>query len=549
MKKVLLHIAAILGLALVWVTFMAYWPYVSSFGLTARWKVSIIHSFAYLLSLVWFFLAVRGLKKRACKGLWIYSLPPFLLLGLYLYGCFASGYGEVLLSTIKNVPYTVFFLLPPLLIPLMPLSEKGKGTLLAVALFAVLAVAFGGMAIGWYRYEDWNRKSLFDPMDHLNKTFVSDAYTESSDGLLLTVDEEGKMYAYVSYAKLKKDIGYRRQPIEIFSVRREGNEFLFTKDFYTDQTQAEPVLSIPCMRGYIWYDSEKAYAYVASMSYEENPLFTPNELGYLYGRLERTDRTDVGAEDPLSGRRPEDWPGVEWDMLDQHFIVGEDHRLTNENGMVLLWTYTDDRFILAERQAGAEGVTYKPLACGRKRPGRAVYDVCDMGAGIPQNALEIFTDYGEGVLWPGEPLDRVKETYLAEGWTEAPLQGEVASALCLLEKEGERLLLFHGAADDPASWADWSDEFKKEERLMTGYALFAPDVSLETYGGLVPVAADQTEKLLSQLNTRAKIGSFGYIDWQASWPARIRLTTDGRLILLNEAGKWISIPLHELMEG
>lgn len=549
MKKVLLHIAAILGLALVCVTFMAYWPYVSSFGLTARWKVSIIHSFAYLLSLVWFFLAVRGLKKRACKGLWIYSLPPFLLLGLYLYGCFASGYGEVLLSTIKNVPYTVFFLLPPLLIPLMPLSEKGKGALSAVALFAVLAVAFGGMAIGWYRYEDWNWKSLFDPMDHLNKTFVSDAYTESSNGLLLTVDEEGKMYAYVSYAKLKKDIGYRRQPIEIFSVRREGNEFLFTKDFYTDQTQAQPVLSIACMRGYIWYDREKAYAYVASMSYEENPLFTQNELGYLYGRLEHTDRTDVGAEDPLAGRRPEDWPGVEWDMLDQHFTVGEDHRLTNENGMVLLWTYTDDRFILAERQAGAEGVTYKPLACGRKGPGRAVYDVCDMGAGIPQNALKTFTDYGEGVLWPGELLDRVKEMYLAEGWTEAAVAPEHAASLCLFEKEGRRCLLLCAVEDDAYSWADWSDEFDPQEQLVTGYAQFTSDGALEAWGGLVPVEAEQTDYLLTLLNVRAKIGSFGYIDWQASWPARTRLTTDGRLILQNEVGEWIVVPLQELVEG
>ena len=83
---------------------------------------------------------------------------------------------------------------------------------------------------------------------------------------------------------------------------------------------------------------------------------------------------------------------------------------------------------------------------------------------------------------------------------------------------------------------------------MTGYALFAPDGSLETFGGLVPVAADQTEKLLSQLNTRAKIGSFGYIDWQASWPARTRLTDDGRLILRNEAGEWTVIPLSDMLK-
>ena len=69
---------------------------------------------------------------------------------------------------------------------------------------------------------------------------------------------------------------------------------------------------------------------------------------------------------------------------------------------------------------------------------------------------------------------------------------------------------------------------------------------METYGGLVPVAADRTEKLLSQLNTRTKIGSFGYIDWQASWPARIRLTDDGRLIWQDKAGAWSTIPLAEI---
>lgn len=83
---------------------------------------------------------------------------------------------------------------------------------------------------------------------------------------------------------------------------------------------------------------------------------------------------------------------------------------------------------------------------------------------------------------------------------------------------------------------------------MTGYALLSPDGSLETWGGLVPVEAEQTDHLLSLLNNRSRIGSFGYIDWQASWPARTRLTADGRLILRNEAGEWTVIPLSDMLK-
>lgn len=553
MKKVLLHIAAVLGLALVCITFMMYWPYVSSPGFMSRWKVSIIHSSAYLLALAWFFFAVRGLKKRECKRLWIYSFLIFLLFGVYLYAYFGPGYGEITWSTIKDVPYIVFFLLPPMLIPLLPLAEKGKEALPTIALFTVLFVAFGSMTVGWYLNKDWTRKTLFDPMDHSDEVFISDAYSESSCGLLLTVDGEGRMYAYVNYTKLKKGIGLRRYPTEIFSVHQDGLEHVFTKDYYTDQTQTEPVLSIPCMRGHIWYDIEhRTYGYIAEMSYVENQLFAENELGYLYCQLKHTDRTDVGADDPLEGRRPEDWPGVEWDMLDQHFVVGEDRQLSNENGMVLLWTYTDNCFFLAKRQEGTEGVIYEPLVCGRKSPGRDIEDwkVIDPAFEVRPGAFEGFTDYDDqnkGVIWPGEPLEYVRKARLKDGWTEAAVTGAFADTLCLFEKEGQRLLLLHAEAE-ASLWDDWTPDidYDNGERLTVGYALFAPDGSLETYGGLVPVAAEQADHLLSQLNTRAKIGSFGYIDWQASWPARTRLTTDGRLILQNEAGEWNVLSLAEI---
>jgi hypothetical protein len=548
MKKVLLHLAAVLSLIALGFTFLEYnvtvrHPYWS--GFSSNWAASAAVSGIYLGLLLAYFLAIRGLKKRESKGLWVYSLLVSLFYGLYLYAYYT---GVIRIDDILRVPYAFFFSAPPMLIPLMPLGQKGRWALPA-ALFGLLVLSFGVMTWGWSQIFNWDRKAslLFDPTYWTNRAFVSDVYGDYSAGLLLTVDEEGKMYAYVSKSSATAGSrGEGRRPTEVFSVRREGNKFVFTKDFYADQTQAEPVLSIPCMRGHIW--NEVGYRYRVEMDYEENPLLTEDELGYLRCDLEFTDRTDVGAEDPLSGRRPEDWPGVEWDVLDQHFIVGEDHRLTNENGMVLLWTYTDDRFILAERQAGAEGVTFEPWACGRKRPGRAVYDVCDMGAGIPQNALEIFTDYGEGVLWPGEPLDRVKETYLAEGWTEAAVAPEHAASLCLFEKEGRRCLLLCAVEDDANSWADWSDEFDPQELLVTGYARFTSDGALEAWGGLVPVEAEQTDHLLTLLNTRAKIGSFGYVDWQASWPARKRLTTDGRLIQQNETGEWSIIHLDEIME-
>ena len=553
LKRVLLHLAAVLGLALVCVSFMAYWPTVSTSGFMGRWKASILYSGAYLLALLGFFLAMRGLKKRACKGLWIYSLPSFLLIGLYLYGSLGQGYGEVTSSTIKNVPYTVFFLLPSLLIPLMPAAEERKGTLPAIALFAVLAVAFGSMTVGWYLNTDWTRRELFDPMDQANRTFISDAYKESSSGLLLTVDGEGRMYAYVSRAEPKKDIGYRRQPTVIFSVRREGNEFVFYKDFYEDENPDQPVFSIPCMRGHIWYNRETDYAYVASMSYEDNPLFTNSELGYLYCRLENTDLHDVGTDDILAGRRPEDWPGVAWDLLDQHFIVGDDHTLTNDRDMALLWTYTDDCFILAKRKEGPDGVTYEPWACGRKQAGRGVYEVKNMGTGVWWNGMDdfVYTDYdsqNRGVIWPGEPLKDVREARLKDGWQEVPLRDEYASSLCLLEKDGRRCLLFHGEANASA-WADWSEDMDYEggEHLIGAYALLASDGTVEAYGGLALVAADRIEPLLAKLDTRSRIGSFGYIDWQACWPPRARLTADGRLILRNQAGEWTVMALEEII--
>lgn len=552
MKKVLLHIAAAVSLAIMGFTVMEYryairHPF--QYGWPSHWVASAVLSCIYLGLLLVYFFAIRGLKKREGKGLWVYSLLVFLAICMCLFPWFANESWVITEGSEKGVPFAFFFAAPPMLIPLMPLAKKGKWALPAT-LFALMALCFGVMTWVWDQAYNWDRKEplLFETTYCTNKVLVCDATHEYSDGLLLTVDEAGQVYAYVSKVTNSSE---GRQPTEVFSVRREGNEFVFYKDFYEDENQDQPVLSIPCLRGHIWDDFESAYC--VRMTYQENPLFTNDKLSGIYCHLEYTDRSDVGTDDPLAGRRPKDWPGVAWDLLDQHFVIGEDHALTNDRDMTLLWTYTDDCFILAKRQEGPDGVTYKPWACGRKQAGRGVYDVKNIGTGVWWNGMGdfVYTDHDSGdrgVIWPGEPLQKVWEARLKDGWQEVPLRDEFASFLCLLEKDGKRTVLFFAEAGDAYSWADWSDEIDPREQLVTGYALLSPDGSLETWGGLVPVEAEQTGHLLSLLNTRSRIGSFGYIDWQASWPARTRLTDDGRLILRNEAGEWTVIPLSDMLK-
>ena len=549
MKKVLLHIAAAVSLAIMGFTVMEYryairHPF--QYGWPSHWVASAVLSCIYLGLLLVYFFAIRGLKKREGKGLWVYSLLVFLAICMCLFPWFANESWVITEGSEKGVPFAFFFAAPPMLIPLMPLAKKGKWALPAT-LFALMALCFGVMTWVWDQAYNWDRKEplLFETTYCTNKVLVCDATHEYSDGLLLTVDEAGQVYAYVSKVTNSSE---GRQPTEVFSVRREGNEFVFYKDFYEDENQDQPVLSIPCLRGHIWNDFESAYC--VDMTYQENPLFTKDKLSGIYCHLEYTDRPDVGTDDPLAGRRPEDWPGVAWDLLDQQFTAGEDHSLTNDKDMALLWTYTDDCFILAKRQEGPDGVTYEPWACGRKQAGRGIYDVNNMGTGAWWNGMDnfVYTNYESGVIWPGEPLKDVREARLKDGWQEVPLRDGYASSLCLFEKDGKRTALFFAEADDAYSWADWSDELDPRERLVTGYALFAPDGTVEAYGGLALVAADRVEPLLARLNTRSRIGSFGYIDWQACWPSRARLTADGRLILRDKAGEWTVIPLSDLIE-
>ena len=562
MKKVLLYISAALGMAGVFMAayFLRSAYYIQShssvhtlIGYDAAWQLAIVRVLNYFLALAIYYLSLRGLKKRDAKGLWSYMAVAFLLVGVMLARMTTYPWSWSMRLEI----YSWAFLLLPLLLPLYALHLSREGRLMGVALLGVLVLSLGAMTVSWYRYEDWNSYKMLDLQEETDKVFISDAYSKATNGMMLTVDEEGNAYAYVSLYKYTYTEGQPlptgdvRLPTEVFSVRREGNEFVFYKDFYEDENQDQPVLSIPCLRGHIWDDYESAYC--VRMTYQENPLFTKDKQSGIYCHLEYTDRPDVGADDPLAGRRPEDWPGEEWDVLDERFVVGEDHRLSNESGMVLLWTYTDDRFILAKKQEGPEGVTYEPLACGRKQAGRGVYDVKNIGTGVWWNGMDdfVYTDHdsqNRGVIWPGEPLKDVREARLKDGWQEVPLRDEYASSLCLFEKDGKRTALFIAEADDAYSWADRSDEFDPREQLVTGYALLAPDGTVEAYGGLALVATDQIEPLLAQLDTRSKIGSFGYIDWQACWPSRARLTADGRLILRDKAGEWMLMALSDLIE-
>ena len=159
----------------------------------------------YLGLLFLYLLAIRGLKKREARGLWVYSLLVLLFFGLYLYEVgFRLRYTIVItIDSIQSVPYLFFFAAPPLIIPLMPLADRKRWALPTV-LFGVLVVSFGVMTWGWHETDNWDRKEvlLFDQTYWTDELFVSDATLAYSDGLLLTVDEAGKTYAYVSKASV-----------------------------------------------------------------------------------------------------------------------------------------------------------------------------------------------------------------------------------------------------------------------------------------------------------------------------------------------------------
>ena len=64
----------------------------------------------YLGLLFLYLLAIRGLKKREARGLWVYSLLVLLFFGLYLYEVgFRLRYTIVItIDSIQSVPYLFF---------------------------------------------------------------------------------------------------------------------------------------------------------------------------------------------------------------------------------------------------------------------------------------------------------------------------------------------------------------------------------------------------------------------------------------------------------
>ncbi len=554
MKKVLLHITAVLGAAGILICGLLLVPpfYVHySLGFTETWKTAFAWSWLYLASFSIYFLSVRSLKRLGGRGLWIYGVLCFMAVVWFAYDMFCLSSRLLTLSVLLEFVLMVLLFLPVPLLPVLSSGQKGERGMGVLFFSAFLVFTLSVLTHGYYKMGQGRLANQFDPWQHTDRVLASDAYASHKTGLLITVDEQGRAYAYVSYVPYD---GSGVRHTEVFALSREADEIVLTKEFYSHRYQTEPDFSMPFYRGHIEGTGHwGSYEYAVELWPQSNPFWAKTiQIPAIVCTLHITGHSDIGADDPLEGRRPEDWPGVEWDMLDQHFVVGEDRQLSNENGMVLLWTYTDNCFFLAKRQEGTEGVIYEPLVCGRKSPGRDIEDwkVIDPAFEVRPGAFEGFTDYDDqnkGVIWPGEPLEYVRKARLKDGWTEAAVTGAFADTLCLFEKEGQRLLLLHAEAE-ASLWDDWTPDidYDNGERLTVGYALFAPDGSLETYGGLVPVAAEQADHLLSLLNTRAKIGSFGYIDWQASWPARTRLTTDGRLVLQNEAGEWNVLSLAEI---
>ena len=555
MKKILLHITAVLGAAGILICGLLLVPpfYVHySLGFTEIWKTAFAWSWLYLASFSIYFLSVRSLKRLGGRGLWIYGVLCFMAVVWFAYDMFCLSSRLLTLSVLLEFVLMVLLFLPVPLLPVLSSGQKGERRIGALFFSAFLVFTLSVLTHGYYKMGQGRLANQFDPWQHTDRVLASDAYASHKTGLLITVDEQGRAYAYVSYVPYD---GSGVRHTEVFALSREADEIVLTKEFYSYRYQTEPDFSMPFYRGHIEGTGHwGSYEYAVELWPQSNPFWAKTiQIPAIVCTLHITGHSDIGAEDPLEGRRPEDWPGVEWDMLDQHFVVGEDRQLSNENGMVLLWTYTDDCFILAKRQEGPEGVTYEPWACGRKQAGRGVYDVKNIGTGVWWNGMDdfVYTDHDSGdrgVIWPGEPLKDVREARLKDGWQEMPLRDEYASSLCLLEKDGRRCLLFHGEADASA-WADRSEEmdFEGGEHLVDAYALLAPDGTVEAYGGLALVAADRVGSLLAKLNTRACIGSFGYIDWQACWPSRARLTADGRLILRDKAGEWTVMALEEII--
>ena len=249
MKKVLLHIATVLGAAGILICGLLLVPpfYAhNSLGFTETWKTAFAWSWLYLASFSIYFLSVRSLKRLGGRGLWIYGVLCFMAVVWFAYDMFWLSNRLLTLSVLLEFVVLVLLFLPVPLLPVLSSGQKGERRIGALFFSAFLVFTLSVLTHGYYKMGQGRLANQFDPWQHTDRVLASDAYASHKTGLLITVDEQGRAYAYVSYVPYD---GSGVRHTEVFALSREADEIVLTKEFYSYRYQTEPDFSMPFYRG------------------------------------------------------------------------------------------------------------------------------------------------------------------------------------------------------------------------------------------------------------------------------------------------------------
>lgn len=151
MKKILLHIAAVLGAAALYICALALCPPLRTplgWDRSQAWIVALIRSTAYLLAFAWYAFTMRGLEKLECRGLWLYGLLCLAAIGHTYAALFYWNSSALSTASLLLIPLLAFLLLP---IPLLPLLKGKEGRWAQIVLLVILMLAMGGMIFGYHK--------------------------------------------------------------------------------------------------------------------------------------------------------------------------------------------------------------------------------------------------------------------------------------------------------------------------------------------------------------------------------------------------------------
>ena len=151
MQKVLLHMAAVLGAAALYICALSLFPPLRTplnWGNSQAWIVALIRSAAYLLAFGWYALAMHGLQKLDCRGLWLYGLLYPAAVGYLFADLFYWNSSALRTADLLLLPLLAFLLLP---VPLLPLLKGKEGRKAKIVLLAALLLALGGMIFGYHK--------------------------------------------------------------------------------------------------------------------------------------------------------------------------------------------------------------------------------------------------------------------------------------------------------------------------------------------------------------------------------------------------------------